>query len=114
VIEVGALESHAGQKHVLYVRDNGIGIEPRFHDEIFRIFKRLNAEMEAEQGTGSGLTFVKKIVERHGGTIWLDSAPGHGTTFYFTVGAFAQQLSPQGLSIEQSSPMHQGSDGNQA
>ena len=72
---------------VYYVRDNGIGIEARFFNDIFRIFKRLNEEADAVKGTGVGLTFVKKIVERHGGRIWLESEPGAGTTFYFTLQA---------------------------
>lgn len=89
-VEIGFLESQAApngiMRDVFYVRDNGQGIEPQFHDEIFRIFKRLQSSKgKQEEGTGVGLTFVKKIVERHGGTIWLDSAPGEGTTFYFTL-----------------------------
>lgn len=81
------------------VRDNGIGIEPRFHDEIFRIFKRLNSEDDAVKGTGAGLTFVRKIVERHGGAIRVESAPGEGTSFLFTLepppgGEDAQEPAP--------------------
>lgn len=68
-----------------YVRDNGIGIPEQFHRDIFRIFKRLNEEDDTVKGTGVGLTFVQKIVERHGGRIWLDSKVGNGTTFYFTL-----------------------------
>lgn len=70
---------------VLYVKDNGIGIAKEFHEDIFRIFKRLNEENDKVKGTGVGLTFVRKIIERLGGTIWLESEPGKGSTFYFTV-----------------------------
>ena len=70
---------------VFYVKDNGIGIDPEFHEDIFRIFKRLNEEADEERGTGAGLTFVRKIIERHGGRVWLTSVPGEGTTFYFSV-----------------------------
>src|SRR5262249_28808321 len=69
-----------------YVRDNGIGIAAQHHEAVFRIFKRLHARDRYGGGTGAGLTIVKKIVERHGGRVWLESAPGQGTTFYFTVG----------------------------
>jgi signal transduction histidine kinase len=90
LVEVGFLESvntDAGlEKNVFYVRDNGVGIDPEFHQEIFRIFKRLqNTPDGQEAGTGVGLTFVKKIVERHGGRIWLDSETGVGTVFYFSL-----------------------------
>jgi len=90
LVEVGFLENietpNGIGHHVFYVKDNGVGIASEFHQEIFRIFKRLqNPVGEKESGTGAGLTFVKKIVERHGGRIWLESEPGKGTTFYFTV-----------------------------
>ena len=70
---------------VFHVRDNGIGIDGVFKEDVFRIFKRLNAEKTYGEGTGAGLTFVKKIIENHGGEIWLESTPGEGTTFYFTL-----------------------------
>jgi two-component system, LuxR family, sensor kinase FixL len=68
------------------VKDNGIGISEEFYEDIFRIFKRLNAEDDDKKGSGVGLTFVRKIVERHGGRIWIESALGAGATFYFTIG----------------------------
>jgi signal transduction histidine kinase len=81
VIEIGArAQAH---EQVFYVKDNGIGIDPKYHTRIFNLFEKLNPAIE---GTGIGLAIVKRIIEVHGGRVWVESeGPGKGSAFCFTI-----------------------------
>ncbi|MBW1741364.1 MAG: PAS domain S-box protein [Deltaproteobacteria bacterium] len=81
-IEIGYEDR--GDFHQFYVRDNGIGIDPKYHRKIFEMFERLQ-EIEDEEGTGLGLAIVERIVNNHGGKVWVASEKGKGATFYFTL-----------------------------
>lgn len=81
VISIGQAGEREGMP-ILFVRDNGIGIEPEFHERIFGLFNKLDARTE---GTGIGLALVKRIIEFHGGRIWVESEAGKGSTFFFTL-----------------------------
>ena len=95
-IEVGYIAPHElhprprcpeGQElhTIFYVADNGIGIDVKHFSQIFRLFRRLHGRDDYGGGGGAGLTIVRKLVERHGGKVWLDSQPGIGSTFYYTL-----------------------------
>lgn len=87
LVEIGH-SGFDGNDPILYVRDNGIGIDPEYHELIFGLFNKLDP---ASEGTGVGLALAKRIVQYHRGRIWVQSEVGTGATFYFTLGLSAEQ-----------------------
>jgi signal transduction histidine kinase len=92
-IEIGHKGLSEDGKLTLYVRDNGIGIDPKFKERIFGLFDKLDPRTD---GTGVGLALAKRIIEYHNGQIWVESEPGKGATFYFTL----PQSKNSNLSVE--------------
>ena len=80
-VTIGSRRGANGQP-VFFVQDNGVGIEPQYQERVFGLFNKLDTTTE---GTGIGLALVKRIIEVHNGRIWLESQPGSGSTFYFTL-----------------------------
>ena len=80
-IEIG-YRCDENDRHILYIKDNGIGIAPKYQERIFGLFNKLDASSE---GTGVGLALVKRIIEFHGGRVWVESEEGKGSTFCFTL-----------------------------
>lgn len=87
IIEIGykSTIAHKSKIHTFYVKDNGVGIDEKYYESIFKIFRKLHANSKFGSGTGVGLSLTKKIIENYGGNIWVESEAGKGSTFFFTI-----------------------------
>ncbi|MDI6751892.1 MAG: ATP-binding protein [bacterium] len=92
IIEIDCPIPQPNNEIIIWVKDNGIGIEARYYDEIFKIFKRLHTREEYGGGTGAGLAIVKKIIEEHNGKIWVESELAKGSKFYISLPKDSQPL----------------------
>ena len=90
-IHISAYTDEESNEYVFSVSDNGIGIEEQYSERIFVIFQRLHTR-DLYQGTGIGLSIVKRVIERHGGRVWVESELGKGSTFYFTIPSKATEM----------------------
>jgi signal transduction histidine kinase len=95
-IEIG-LEGEENGRPIFHVRDNGMGIPAEHHDRIFGLFNKLDVKAD---GTGIGLALVKRIVEVHGGRIWVRSEPEKGSAFYFTLSISPKQYALESEDVE--------------
>ena len=83
LIEIGHKDEI--ENFLFYIKDNGIGIPQEYHQQIFGLFRGANQSEPEDNSTGVGLAIVKRIIESHKGKIWIDSEPGSGSTFFFTI-----------------------------
>jgi PAS domain S-box-containing protein len=104
-VVIGSSGSRDDGSLTYFVRDNGIGIAPQYHAQVFRIFRRLHRREEID-GTGAGLAICKKIVEAHGGRIWVESEVGRGAAFFFTL----PKLRASGTAIPAPAPHRRAAD----
>jgi len=103
LVEIG--HDRAGRQHRFWVADNGMGVTPEDRERIFQVFQR-SRSAEGIEGTGVGLTICKRIVELHNGRIWVESVPGKGATFYFTIQEPPQDSSTSGETSQQQQVSH--------
>jgi signal transduction histidine kinase len=96
--EIHVSAGNTGQEWIISVRDNGIGIDPKYANKVFELFERLHSAAQYE-GSGIGLAICRKIVQRHGGRIWVESELGHGCTFFFTLPVLKADRLPAALPV---------------